>query len=71
VVFIHAGHAISSLHSWRDLYSWQSIAAMVLCTALTLVPVLVKPCLPSAWQEAPHADGPGEQPQNQLRHVHE
>ena len=51
VVFINAGRAISTLHSWRDLYSWNAILTLVLSACLTLVPVLANIIFPGVLKQ--------------------
>jgi hypothetical protein len=54
---IEAGKALTRLKSWRDLYGARTIATMLLCAVLALLPVLLKRW--SELRQTERADGGG------------
>eukprot|EP00892_Ulva_mutabilis_P004768 jgi/Ulvmu1/2663/UM014_0119.1 len=41
-IMISAGRTISQLHSWKDIYHWQSILTLVVCAVFSVLPVLLR-----------------------------
>lgn len=55
--FIKAGQVLGTLHSWRDLYSWETTVTIGLCGVLCLLPIIVRPYLPESWTGRPACSG--------------